>query len=68
MTEILAPFIAAVLLAYLLEPAASRLTQKGLPRSLSSLLAIAMGHDSKSGPHPHLGLPGQKIIPCHFCM
>ncbi len=43
MTEILAPFIAAFLLAYLLEPAASRLTQKGLPRSLSSLLAIAIG-------------------------
>ncbi|MGA1097193.1 MAG: AI-2E family transporter, partial [Burkholderiaceae bacterium] len=43
MTDILAPFIAALLLAYLLEPVASRLTNKGLPRSLSSLVAIVIG-------------------------
>lgn len=43
MTEILAPFIAAFLLAYLLEPFASSLTAKGFPRSLSSLVAIIVG-------------------------
>ena len=43
MTEILAPFIAALVLAYLLEPAASFLTKRHLPRSLSSLVAIAIG-------------------------
>ncbi len=43
MTEILAPFIAAFLLAYLLEPFASLLTAKGIPRSLSSLVAIVLG-------------------------
>ena len=43
MTDILAPFIAALLLAYLLEPVASRLTNRGLPRSLSSIVAIVIG-------------------------
>ncbi|MGA0954701.1 MAG: AI-2E family transporter, partial [Burkholderiaceae bacterium] len=43
MTDILAPFIAALLLAYLLEPVASRLTNKGLARSLSSIVAIVIG-------------------------
>jgi predicted PurR-regulated permease PerM len=43
MTDILAPFIAALLLAYLLEPVASFFTKRRLPRSLSSLVAIALG-------------------------
>ncbi|MEK9811431.1 MAG: AI-2E family transporter [Bordetella sp.] len=43
MTEILAPFITALLLAYLLEPFASLVTAKGIPRSLSSVVAIALG-------------------------
>ncbi|MGA1155147.1 MAG: AI-2E family transporter [Burkholderiaceae bacterium] len=43
MTDILAPFIAALLLAYLLEPVASRLTNKGLARSLASIVAIVIG-------------------------
>ncbi|MEY3096306.1 MAG: hypothetical protein RIR74_1398, partial [Pseudomonadota bacterium] len=35
MTAALAPFAAALLLAYLLEPITRGLTQRGLPRALS---------------------------------
>lgn len=43
MTDALAPFAAALLLAYLLEPIARRLTGLGLPRAFSSVLAILVG-------------------------
>ncbi|MGA1041022.1 MAG: AI-2E family transporter [Burkholderiaceae bacterium] len=43
MTAALAPFAAALLLAYLLEPIARGLTQRGLPRALSSIVAILVG-------------------------
>ncbi|MDP4669052.1 MAG: AI-2E family transporter, partial [Burkholderiaceae bacterium] len=39
----LAPFAAALLLAYLLEPIARRLTGLGLPRAFSSVVAILVG-------------------------
>ena len=43
MTDALAPFAAALLLAYLLEPIARRLTGLGLPRAFSSAVAILVG-------------------------
>ena len=43
MTDALAPFAAALLLAYLLEPIARRLTGLGLPRAFSSVVAILVG-------------------------
>ena len=43
MTEALAPFAAAFLLAYMLEPIANRLSAWGSPRALSSILAILVG-------------------------
>lgn len=43
MTDALAPFAAALLLAYLLEPIARRLTGLGLPRGFSSVVAILVG-------------------------
>lgn len=43
MTEALAPFAAAFLLAYMLEPIANRLSAWGSPRALSSVLAILVG-------------------------
>jgi predicted PurR-regulated permease PerM len=43
MTDALAPFAAALLLAYLLEPVARRLTGLGLPRAFSSVVAILVG-------------------------
>jgi predicted PurR-regulated permease PerM len=43
MTDALAPFAAALLLAYLLEPIARRLTGLGLPRAFSSVVAILGG-------------------------
>lgn len=43
MTDALAPFAAALLLAYLLEPIARRLTGLGLPRAISSVVAILVG-------------------------
>ena len=43
MTYALAPFAAALLLAYLLEPIARRLTGLGLPRAFSSVVAILVG-------------------------
>jgi predicted PurR-regulated permease PerM len=43
MADILAPFAAAFLLAYLLEPLCSLLEKTGLPRALASLAAIVVG-------------------------
>ena len=43
MADILAPFAAALLLAYLLEPLCSLLERIGLPRALASLVAIVVG-------------------------
>ncbi|MFM1880015.1 MAG: hypothetical protein RLZZ344_249 [Pseudomonadota bacterium] len=43
MTEALAPFFAALLLAYLLEPLAGRFESLGVARSLASLAAIVVG-------------------------
>lgn len=43
MADVLAPFAAALLLAYLLEPIARRVQRWGLPRALASLVAIALG-------------------------
>ena len=43
MADILAPFAAAFLLAYLLEPLCSLLTRAGLPRALASVAAIVVG-------------------------
>jgi len=43
MTEALAPFFAALLLAYLLEPLAARFQSLGMARALASLAAIVVG-------------------------
>ena len=43
MTEALAPFFAALLLAYLLEPLAARFQSFGMARALASLAAIVVG-------------------------
>lgn len=49
MADILAPFAAAFLLAYLLEPLCSLLERIGLPRALASLVAIVVGTVSVIG-------------------
>jgi predicted PurR-regulated permease PerM len=49
MADILAPFAAAFLLAYLLEPLCSLLTRSGLPRALASIVAIVVGTISVIG-------------------
>lgn len=41
--DILAPFAAAFVLAYVLEPLCARLVAWGIPRALASLLAMALG-------------------------
>lgn len=43
LAEVLTPFAAALLLAYLLEPIARIAQRWGLPRALASLMAIAIG-------------------------
>ena len=43
MADVLTPFAAALLLAYLLEPIARHAQRLGLPRALASVVAIAVG-------------------------